>query len=267
MIKIENLSYGYTKSRKILRGISLEIGRGHTYGLLGKNGVGKSTLLKLVCGLLQGEGEIRVNGIDPKERDVEMLRQIRLVGENEAMPNLKPMEWAKIVAPFYPNFDFGLFQKALSDFEVPAGQSLTQMSLGQQKKSVISLALACRTACVILDEPTNGMDIPSKAIFRRLVAEATNEQTTVIISTHQVDDIESILDAVIILENTGVLLNDTIENIGRKYRFGVAKEGEKVLYSEPTLHGVISMMENETGEESPVDLKILFTAITRKQDA
>ncbi|MCQ2243187.1 MAG: ABC transporter ATP-binding protein [Bacteroidaceae bacterium] len=270
MIQISNLNYSYLVTKKVLSNINLEIKEGHVYGLLGKNGVGKSTFLKLVCGILNPKLEISatqapvlVDGIDSHGRPTEMLKLIRFVGENEAVPELTIGQWASIVAPFYDNFSMDILDKALSAFEVPQNQKLTQMSHGQQKKSIISLALACNTKYLFMDEPTNGMDIPSKSTFRQIIAECMTEDKTIIISTHQVDDIEKILDAVIILDNTAVLLNDTIEEIGKKYAFGKAEEGDEILYTEPSILGNISVIKNKTGIESPVDLKLLFTAIVK----
>ncbi|MCF0203685.1 MAG: ABC transporter ATP-binding protein [Bacteroidaceae bacterium] len=275
MIQTNSLSYGYIIGRKVLKDITLEMKEGHIYGLLGKNGVGKSTFLKLVCGLLNYSSKgkdsagknstILVDGINPKGRPAEMLQLIRFVGENEATPDLSIDEWAKLVAPFYKDFDFGMLDRAVSEFEVPRGHLVSQMSLGQQKKAVISLALACNTKYLLLDEPTNGMDIPSKSIFRRLVAGCMDEHKTIIISTHQVDDIEPIIDAVTILDNSCVLLNNTIQELGTMYSFGRAEEGDEVIYTEPTILGNISMIRNKSGVESPVDLKILFTAIVKGQ--
>jgi len=271
MIQIADLNYGYLVTNKVLSNINLEIKEGHIYGLLGKNGVGKSTLLKLTCGLLnpttskneKKEDIVKVDGKNSYSRPAEMLQLIRFVGENEAVPELTITEWARIVAPFYENFSWDILNNAITAFEVPQGQKLNQMSHGQQKKSIISLALACNTKYLFMDEPTNGMDIPSKATFRQIIAECMTEEKTIIISTHQVDDIEKILDAVIILDKTAVLLNDTIQEIGMKYAFGKAEEGDEILYTEPSILGNISMIRNKSGIESPVDLKLLFTAIVK----
>lgn len=273
MIQITNLNYSYLVTNKVLSNINLEIKEGHIYGLLGKNGVGKSTLLKLICGILNPSKEatkdttakdiVLVDGINSYGRPAEMLKLIRFVGENEAVPELTIQEWASIVAPFYENFSWEILNNAITAFEVPQGQKLNQMSHGQQKKSIISLALACNTKYLFMDEPTNGMDIPSKATFRQIIAECMTEEKTIIISTHQVDDIEKILDAVIILDKTAVLLNDTIQEIGMKYAFGKAEEGDEILYTEPSILGNISMIRNKSGVESPVDLKLLFTAIVK----
>lgn len=221
MIELKDLTYGYLSFKPILKGLNLKLEEGHVYGLLGKNGVGKSTLLKVLTGALIGKGDYTIDGMDPRKRLPELQQRYRLVPENEALYNVTIDDLMKVTRPFYPTFDTKLFDSALKEFDVPRAQRLPQMSLGQQKKALISLSLACGTPYLFMDEPTNGMDIPSKAIFRRIMADAVASQIddnghchqTVIISTHQVDDLENLIDAVIILENDGVLLSTTLEHL------------------------------------------------------
>lgn len=265
MIQTKHLSYGYTRNRQTLKDLNLCLEDGHIYGLLGKNGVGKSTLLKLFTGVLHGQGEYSIDGLDPRKRPAELLEKFRLVPENEAIPETTIHELAQVCKQLYPTFDEKVLESSLKEFEVPTDQRLTKMSLGQQKKALISLSLACVTQYLFMDEPTNGMDIPSKATFRRIVASALAdaEKKTVVISTHQVDDLESLIDAIIIMENEGILLTATLQEIGQRLCFGVAEEDDEVLYTEKTLHGNMSVMINRTGEEMPVDVKLLFTAVVK----
>lgn len=260
MIHTHHLTYGYRRRQSVLDDINLDLPCGHVYGLLGKNGVGKSTLLKLLSGALIGYGDIDIDGHDPRRRRVTFLQSIRLVHENERIYDLPIEALARATAPFYPTFDDSLFRHALEEFDVPARQRLTNMSLGQQKKALIALAVACNTPYLFMDEPTNGMDIPSKATFRRLMASLTDERKTVVISTHQVDDLDSLIDAVVILAGNGVLLCRTLQEVGMRLTFGPAAPGDDLLYSEPTLRGVMSVALNRSGYESPVDLKLLFNA-------
>lgn len=267
MIQTNHLSYGYVRNHQTLKDLNLRLEDGHIYGLLGKNGVGKSTLLKLFTGALRGQGEYTIDGLDPRQRPAELLEKIRLVPENEAIPETTVHALAKVCRQLYPSFDEQLLESSLREFEVPADKRLTKMSLGQQKKALISLSLACGTQYLFMDEPTNGMDIPSKATFRRIVANALADteraQKTVIVSTHQVDDLESLIDAIIIMENEGILLSATLQEIGQRLCFGIAEESDEVLYTEKTLHGNMSVMINRTGEEMPVDVKLLFTAVVK----
>lgn len=217
MIKTSNLTYGYIQVQPVLKKISLEMPAGHIYGLLGRNGVGKSTFLKVLSGALLGQGEYSVGGYDPRNREAAFQESIRLVPENEALYNNTIIELAQVTKPLYPTFSDEILNRALEEFKVPQEQKLTTMSLGQQKKALIALSLACNTPYIFMDEPTNGMDIPSKSTFRKLVASMLDENRTIIISTHQVDDLEGLMDSVTIMENDGVLLSDTLENIGEQF--------------------------------------------------
>lgn len=217
MIKTSNLTYGYIQVQPVLKQISLEMPAGHIYGLLGRNGVGKSTFLKVLSGALLGQGEYSVGGYDPRNREAAFQESIRLVPENEALYNNTIIELAQVTKPLYPTFSDEILNRALEEFKVPQEQKLTTMSLGQQKKALIALSLACNTPYLFMDEPTNGMDIPSKSTFRKLVASMLDENRTIIISTHQVDDLEGLMDSVTIMENDGVLLSDTLENIGEQF--------------------------------------------------
>lgn len=217
MIKTSNLTYGYIQVQPVLKKISLEMPAGHIYGLLGRNGVGKSTFLKVLSGALLGQGEYSVGGYDPRNREAAFQESIRLVPENEALYNNTIIELAQVTKPLYPTFSDEILNRALEEFKVPQEQKLTTMSLGQQKKALIALSLACNTPFIFMDEPTNGMDIPSKSTFRKLVASMLDENRTIIISTHQVDDLEGLMDSVTIMENDGVLLSDTLENIGEQF--------------------------------------------------
>ena len=265
MIEIRNLSYGYYRHTPVLKDISLTLPKGHIYGLLGKNGVGKSTLLKLLCGALRGEGTYTVDGLDPRRHGADLLERMRLVPEQDALFPITIEELAGITAPLYPTFDRSLFEEALREFEVPRGKQLTTLSLGQQKKALISLSLATGTPYLLMDEPTNGMDIPSKSTFRRLIARAADERKTILISTHQVDDIDMLIDSVVILENEGVLLSAPIDEVGRRLAFRQAREGDEVLHSEATPIGPWSVVVNREAEETNVNVKMLFNAVVKNK--
>ena len=263
MIETRNLNYGYNKSQNVLKDINLQMPEGHIYGILGKNGVGKSTLLKILSGSLLTKGDYTIDGVSPRLRKSSLQEKIRLVPENEAIPNCKIEELGPIMQNLYPTFDKGIFEQAMTELEVPRQHNLTHMSLGQQKKALIALSLACNTPYLFMDEPTNGMDIPSKSSFRRLIASVANESKTVLISTHQVDDLNGLIDYIIILENNGVLLSAPISEIGTRLCFGPKENGMEVIYSEPSLRGEWCITENKTGEEMPVDTKLLFTAVVK----
>ena len=214
MIKIHDLAFSYGKN-EVLTNISMNLEPGKIYGLLGENGVGKTTLLTLLCGLKKTQtGTIETDGRNPWKREPALLQDQYYLPDEVAAVNDKAISWAKATGIFWPNFDLNKFESILREFEVCPTQKMNAMSAGQLKKTYIAFALACGTRFLYLDEPTNGLDIPSKAQFRSALMKYTAEDSTIVISTHQVRDLENIIDPIIILDNQAVLVNASMEEIG-----------------------------------------------------
>ena len=270
MIQIENLSFGYSKKKLLYKDLSLRIAEGSIYGLLGKNGAGKSTFLKNLIGLLFPlNGSITVNGYSPKKRLPAFLETIYLIPEEVNVPPLTMHEYKKLFAPFYPNFNDEHFFDYLKQLEVNEEGKLNTLSFGQQKKFIIAFALACNTKVLLLDEPTNGLDIPSKIRFRKLISSVFTEDKIIFISTHQIRDLDNLIDHVIIVDNGDLLLNSSIEVISEKLSFRTVNEvldNTKVLYKEESLKGATIVVENTEGENSKVNLEHLFNAITENPE-
>ncbi|MBR4065942.1 MAG: ATP-binding cassette domain-containing protein [Bacteroidaceae bacterium] len=266
MIAIENLSFAYSKF-KVLDNISTTFEQGKIYGLLGSNGVGKSTMFKLLCGLLTTkEGTISIDGCTPHGRKPSFLSKIFYVPEDFEGPAISIKNYAAGVAQFYPNYDAGLFARLLEDFEIDVTRKFTSLSLGQRKRAILALALAVRTDYLFLDEPTNGLDIPSKAEFRKMVAAAMDEKRTIIISTHQVKDVENLLDHIMILDRKAVLLDKSVSDIQKEFRFDISPTAPAdALYVEPGLGGCCSISRNTAGEESRINIELLFNYINYKK--
>ena len=263
MIKTEGLTFGYKARRNVLNNISLELGEGHIHGLLGCNGIGKTTLLKLICGIMRpNSGTVRVCGVDPMTRKPEMFADMLIVPEEFDLPNLSLEHYAEIMKPFYPRFDIGAMRGYAEALKVNTVDRLHSMSMGQRKKAYIAFALACNVRILLMDEPTNGLDIPSKSIFRRLLASYVDESRMVVISTHQVADVESLLDNIVILDTKGVALAATTTEICNKLKFGRAEESDSVLYKEMTIAGEMAVMENRAGEDTQLNIELLFNAVT-----
>ena len=261
MITLKELSFSYSRKKEVLDRINLEVGSGHICGLLGKNGEGKTTLLNLLSGqIFPDQGSCLVLEEIPSERNARFLQQIFLLPEEISMPEVTAIEYIKMYAPFYPTFRDDICKACVESFEINLSDRLSKMSQGQRKKVAITLALAAHTPLLLMDEPTNGLDIPSKATFRRLVASLIDDNQTVIISTHQVRDLESLIDTVLILDQRQTLLNKTLNEIGEKLYFGPLLPEEKALYSEPTPQGTIGVTAREDKEETAVSLELLFNA-------
>jgi len=269
MIELTNLSFAYKNKPPLFDRLSLQITEGNIYGLLGKNGAGKTTLLKIICGLLfQQKGNCSVLGLKPQNRSAEMLKDIYFIPEEFYTPALKINEYVRLFAPFYPNFDSHALENYIATFDLPTNERLTSLSYGQKKKFLIAFGLATNNRLLILDEPTNGLDIPSKSQFRKLLAAALDESRTIIISTHQVRDIGNLIDPIVILENGKIIFNQTTENISRKLSVKLQKTepAEKdVLYSEKTLGGYVVINENRGETDSNLDIELLFNAVINNQ--
>jgi len=212
MINIKDVTFGYSSSAKVLEDFSLQFQDGGVYGLLGKNGTGKSTLLYLITGLLRAQkGSVEVDGVDARKRNAEILSEIFIVPEEYDLPAISLTSYVKAIKAFYPRFSDELLEKCLREFEMPTEVNLGSLSMGQKKKVYICIALAANTKYLLLDEPTNGLDILSKSLFRKVVVAGMSEEKTLIISTHQVHDVELLLDHVVIIDRNRVLLDQKLE--------------------------------------------------------
>lgn len=262
MIKINDLSFAYG-DKFVLKGINMTLENGKIYGLLGENGVGKTTLLTLLCGLKKAQsGSIDVDGRKPWNREPELLADQFYLSDEVAAMNLKAESYAENYGKFWVNFDKSKFWEIMNIFEVDPTQKMNKMSCGQLKKTHISFALACNAKYLFMDEPTNGLDIPSKAQFRKAITKYTSEDTTILISTHQVRDLENIIDPIIILDKQDVLLNESIESITEKLYFDYGSEKDpNALYCEMIPGSNIQVLLNNTGAESKVNLEALFNTV------
>jgi len=266
MIDINNVDFSYSRRTKLLSDLSLQLEAGRIHGLLGKNGEGKSTLLKLISGLdFPSKGTIEVMGLNPQKRQPELLEEIFFLPEELPQLTLSIENYEKVYSPFYPNFSLEQFNKYLKEFEIESKTDLlNKLSHGQKKKVMIAFGLATNTKLLLMDEPTNGLDIPSKGQFRRMVASGLSDDRCLLISTHQVHDLDSLIDNIIIMDGHEIVFNQTIENIAAKLNFRVSDRKEtddSVIYSEDTLRGLYQVCENRTSSESKVDIELLFNAI------
>jgi ABC-2 type transport system ATP-binding protein len=268
MIEIRNLSFSYKKT-PVFSNINLSFPQGSIYGLLGENGVGKTTLLKLICGLLRPtEGTCTLDGFTTQERLPEMLQRIVFLPDEVTLPDgSTPRKYVDELAPFYPNYAWGTFLHLMQEFEVEPDRKFKEMSFGQQKKSLIAAALSLGTDFILFDEPTNGLDIPSKAQFRSILSRRFEERNTIIISTHQVKDVENLIDPIVILNNNAVLLDASVQRIQEKlfFEYGGEKRDD-VLYSEMLPGGYLNVIPNTTGEESQINIEALFNAVLRNKE-
>ncbi len=271
MITIKNLDFSY-KNAAVFKNISLNFKEGNVYGLLGENGVGKTTLLKLICGLQQANaGSCTVDEFIPSERNPYFLQNIFYLPEEVITDDTTPELFVKKLGVFYPRYDHQYFIDLMQELEVDVTRKFSALSYGQKKKALLACALSLRTDYLLLDEPTNGLDIPSKAKFRKVILEhstdaassdAASHVPTIIISTHQVKDVENLIDPIVILDHDEVLLDATFEEISSKLYFDYGTEkSDDALYSEMMPGGYINVLPNKFEMESKVNVEALFNAV------
>lgn len=267
MIEIKDLAFSYGKT-PILKSITTTLEEGRIYGLLGENGVGKTTLLTLLCGLKKVcSGSITTDGENPFDRTPTLL-QNQFYLPDEVLPVAMKAEcFAKERGAFWPDYDHAKFLEIMKEFENDPAKKMNQMSAGQLKKTYISLALACGCKYIFMDEPTNGLDIPSKTQFRSAIMKYTSDDSTIVISTHQVRDLENIIDPIIILDRQDVLLNASVEEITSKLYFDYGTQlHPESLYSEQLPGGFIQVYPNTTGEDSKINVEALFNAVHKNKE-
>ncbi|MCC8425796.1 ATP-binding cassette domain-containing protein [Mucilaginibacter sp. UR6-11] len=264
MVKIDQLNFAYHGDRRVLRDINLNLQPGHIYGLLGKNGSGKSTLLKCMAGLVfPTAGACLLNGQNTALRSVGVLQELYFIPEDIYVPALSPEQFVNNTAIFYPRFDWAQFVHFLQLLEVDPKRPMNKLSYGQQKKAMVAFGLATGTRLLIMDEPTNGLDIPSKIQFRKLIAAAVSDDRCIVISTHQVRDLDNLIDTLLLIDQERVTVNVLVDELSDKLIFGFFDDttGLDVIYSEETLKGHYVIARNTTGKYSRTDLELLFNAV------
>jgi len=264
MVSIQDLGFSY-KRKSVFKGLDLNLQAGHIYGLLGRNGTGKSTLLRNIAGLLfPHSGRINALGFEPRYRQPAFLQQVFLLPEEFYLPPISIARWIEHAARFYPLFNTDQFYKYTTGFDIPMQGSMQEMSYGQQKKLLISFALAVNSPLLLMDEPTNGLDILSKSQFRKIIAGAVDEKKCILISTHQVKDLENLIDRILVIEEGRILFNQGMDSISRKLTFTQSFDPEQTaqaLYSESTLKGNTLVLPNTEGTDSRPDLEMLYKAV------
>ena len=263
MLKVNDCTFSYSRRKEpVLKNFSLEITEGGVDGLLGSNGAGKSTLLYLIAGLLNPDsGDVTLNGINTRLRRPETVSEIFIVPEEFDFPSLTLEKFVELNKPFYPRFSYDEMLENLAIFELTPDLNVSKLSMGQKKKVALSFAMATNTRVLILDEPTNGLDIPGKAAFRRYISRAVSDERIFIISTHQVRDVAQLLDHVLIVDNRQVLFDHSIADIQSRLKFVETLDRNLInsaLYASNSLGGSALVLPNLDGNDTEINLELLF---------
>lgn len=266
MLQVENLTFSYARGKEnTLSNFSLSLEKGKVYGLLGKNGAGKSTLLYLMSGLLTPKsGRVLYHDVDVRRRLPLTLQDMFIVPEEFELPSVSLQSYVKLNAPFYPRFSEEDMKHYLALFDLNDKIHLGQLSMGQKKKVFMSFAFATNTSLLLMDEPTNGLDIPGKSQFRKMIAMGINDERSIVVSTHQVRDIDRILDHIVIMDNSHVMMDASVAEICSRFAFVESDDRlllNSAIYALPTLQGNLMMLPNEDDADTPINLELLFSAV------
>lgn len=265
MIEVKNIKFGYSRKKGLLLDdFSMTLEKGNIYGLLGKNGAGKSTLLYLMSGLLTPKsGSVEYLGANVRRRLPATQREIFLVPEEFELPRVSLVSYIELNSVFYPRFSKEDMVTYLHCFDMEIDQNLGELSMGQKKKVFMSFALATHTSILLMDEPTNGLDIPGKSQFRKFIAAGMDDEHTIVISTHQVRDVDKVLDHILIMDKSRILLNKSVNEITDNICFSESndqKVPEDTIYSMPSMKGNYLVSPNTYHEDTELNLELLFNA-------
>lgn len=271
MIKIENLSFAFKKSELLFKNLNMELHSGRTYGLFGLNGAGKTTLLNHICGtLFPAEGTCLIDGVESRKRLPQTMSEIYIVPEQFDLPSISPKKFIELHAPFYPRFDHDQVKEIMGQFHLEHDKKLSEQSYGQRKKFLIAFAIASNTNNLIMDEPTNGLDIPSKSQFRKIMASTNRDERCTVISTHQVRDLETMIDRVTILHDGSIIFDQTTEDISKHLAFKKVEPNESAekIYGEEILGGEHIIAPRTSGDQnSMVNLELLFNGVIESTES
>ena len=280
MIEVKDLSCSYKETRDmyvfgadidkedlcqspILKHLSFSIQPGNVYGVIGRNGAGKTTLLNCICGILRPKGIFidgqPFNGANPK-----MLTRIFMVTDVIPDIHVKACKYASMLSCMYPNFSMELFQESMKQFQLDTDGFIDTLSLGQRKMVFLSLAFASGAPYIVLDEPTNGLDITSRKVFRKLVASNMTDDRAIIISTHHINEVSTLLDHILILNDKRLVFDHPAMEIGSTLSFVESdneSDAKNALYTLSSAYGKRLILPNTTGTDSKIDYELLFEAV------
>ncbi len=248
-------SYGKTVA---LDGVDLNVGEGRILGLLGANGAGKSTALQAMLGLIPYEGELSVLGRDPWTARAELMRDVSFIADVAVLPRwLKVGQALDYMAGVHPRFDRAKAEAFLSRTSVTTDRKIRELSKGMVVQLHLALVMAVDARLLVLDEPTLGLDlIYRKQFYDALLNDYFDGGRTIIISTHEVDEIQHILTDVVVLDRGRVALNTSMEAFGRRFVEVVAAPDKLVaaralapVSERPSLGHTVLLFDGRTPKE------------------
>lgn len=215
VLEIKNVHKKYL-SHSVLEGVDFSIPRGKIVGLLGPNGCGKTTILKLISGLLQlDEGEIRINGICPGQQTKSMISYLP---ERSYLNDwMKISDILNLFSDFYADFDRERAEQMLTDLKISKEEKLKTMSKGTKEKVQLILVMSRRASLYLLDEPIGGVDPATREYILHTILKNFDENSSILITTHLIQDVETIFDQVLFLNQGKIVIDGEVDEIREKY--------------------------------------------------
>ncbi|CAM2069242.1 ABC transporter ATP-binding protein [Sulfidibacter corallicola] len=206
-------------SLRVLDGVDLNIEKGAIVGLIGPNGAGKTTLLKALLGLCRFEGELEVLGLDPRRQRHDLSRQICFIADVSVLPRwLKAGQALELVRDIHPLFDMDRARSYLDQTRIPMNKKVAHLSKGMITQLYLALVMAIDAPLLILDEPTLGLDILyRKKFYDHLIQDYHDRERTIIVTTHQVEEIETLLTHLLFLKDGKLVLNTSMASVADEY--------------------------------------------------
>ena len=207
------------KNKVALDGTSFQIEPGKIIGLIGPNGAGKTTALKAILGLIPFEGELRVLGMDPRTQRDELMRDVCFIADVAVLPRwIRVREAIEFVAGVHPRFDAARCDRFLANTQLKPDMCVRELSKGMIVQLHLALVMAIDAKLLVLDEPTLGLDILyRKQFYQRLLEDYFDEQKTILITTHQVEEVEHILTDVMFIRDGKIVLDAPMEDVGERF--------------------------------------------------
>lgn len=215
VLEIKNVHKKYL-SHPVLEGVGFSIPRGKIVGLLGPNGCGKTTILKLISGLLQlDEGEIRINGICPGQQTKSMISYLP---ERSYLNDwMKISDILNLFSDFYADFDRERAEQMLTDLKISKEEKLKTMSKGTKEKVQLILVMSRRASLYLLDEPIGGVDPATREYILHTILKNFDENSSILITTHLIQDVETIFDQILFLNQGKIVIDGEVDEIREKY--------------------------------------------------
>ena len=207
------------KNKVAVAGADFEIGAGRIVGLIGPNGAGKTTALKAILGLTPFEGELRVLGKDPRSQRDELMNDVCFIADVAVLPRwMRVREAIDFVAGVHPRFDRARCERFLANTQLHPKLRVREMSKGMIVQLHLALVMAIDARLLVLDEPTLGLDILyRKQFYQRLLEDYFDEEKTILVTTHQVEEIEHILTDVLFIRDGAIVLSAPMEDVAERY--------------------------------------------------